>query len=71
MDEMNIRSAFLKNAIANIIQKVINQKIGCRTEITFNDPIQMTCDDDKAMVHLNVDLEMKKEDLERLLKKLL
>jgi hypothetical protein len=31
----------------------------------------MTCDDDKAMVHLNVDLGMKKEDLERLLKKLL
>ena len=56
MDEMNIRSAFLKNAIANIIEKVINQKIGCRTEITFNDPIQMTCDDDKAMVHLNVDV---------------
>ena len=27
MDEMNIRSAFLKNAIANIIEKVINQKI--------------------------------------------
>ena len=71
MDEMNIRSAFLKNAIASIIEKIIRQKIGCQTEITFNDPIRMTCDDDKAMVHLNVDVEMKKEDLERLLKKLL
>ena len=70
MDEMNIRSAFLQDAAANMIEKVISQKIGARPEIQFNDPIQMSYDGDKAKGHLNFDVELKKEDLEMLIKKL-
>ena len=53
-----------------MIEKVISQKIGARPEIQFNDPIQMSYDGDKAKVHLNFDVELKKEDLEMLIKKL-
>lgn len=70
MDEMNIRSNFLQDAIANMIEKLISQKTGYRPEIQFNDPIRMNYDGDKATVHLNMDVELKREDLETLLKKL-
>ena len=70
MDEMNIRSSFLQDAFANMIEKLISQKTGCRPEILFKDPIQMNYDGDKATVHLCFDVEMKKEDLETLVKKL-
>ena len=70
MDEMNIRSAFLQDAAANMIEKGIRQKIGARPDIQFNNQIQMSYDGDKAKVHLNFDVELKKEDLEMLIKKL-
>ena len=70
MDEMNIRSEFLKEAIANMIEKLISQKTGYRPEIRFIDPIQMSIDRDLAKVHLNFDVEMNKEDLDALIKKL-
>lgn len=70
MDEMNICSSFLQDAIANMIEKLIYEKIGCRPELCFNDPIRMNFDGDKATVHLNLDAELKREDLETLLKKL-
>ena len=71
MDEMNIRSNFLQEAIANTIEKIISQKAGYRPEIQFTDPIRMNYDGDKATVHVSVDIELKKEDLEALLKKLM
>ena len=71
MDEMNIRSSFLQNAIADMIEKIISQKNGYRPEISFNDPIQLNYDGDKAMVHVSMDVELRKEDLETLLKKLM
>ena len=70
MDEMNIRSSFLQDAVANMIEKLISKKIGYRPEIQFNDPIKMNDDGDKATVHLNMDVELKKEDLEGLINKL-
>ena len=70
MDEMNIRSGFLQDAIANMIEKIISQKTGYRPEIQFNDPIRMNYDGDIAKLHLNIDVELKREDLETLLKKL-
>ena len=53
-----------------MIEKLISQKTGYRPEIRFNDPIRMNYDGDKAAVHLNMDVELKREDLETLLKKL-
>ena len=70
MDEVNIRSSLLQNAIAGIIGKVVRQKTGYHPQIQFNDGIRITYDGDKAKVHLNVDAELKKEDLEALIRKL-
>lgn len=70
MDEVNIRSSLMQNAIAGIIKKLIRQKTGYDPELRFNDPIQLTFDGDKANVHLNIDAELNKEDLQALIKKL-
>ena len=70
MDEVNIRSSLFQNTIASIIEKVVREKTGYHPQIQFNDGIRITYDGDKAKVHLNVDAELKKEDLEALLRKL-
>ena len=70
MDEVNIRSSLLQNAIAGIIQKLVRQKTGYHPQIQFNDPIRITYDGDKAKVHMNIDAELEKEDLEALIRKL-
>ncbi len=70
MDEVNIRSSLLQNAVAGIITKVIREKTGYHPQLQFNDGIRITYDGDKAKVHLNVDAELKKEDLEAILRKL-
>ena len=71
MDEMNIRSSFLQEAIANMIEKLIDQKTGYRPDIHFNDPIRLSYDGDKAVAHLNLDLELKRDDLEGMLRGLM
>ena len=70
MDEVNIKTGFMQAIIAKIIKKVIKQKTGYDPNLTFNDPIQMIFDGDKIKVHLNFDAELRKEDLQRILKDL-
>ena len=71
MDEMNIRSELLRGAVAKIIEKVISQKLGFRPELQFVDPIQMSFDGERAKVHVNLDVEMNKADLEALITKVI
>lgn len=70
MDEVNIRSGWMQSVIVKIIKKVVKQKTGYNPELQFNDPIQVTFDGDKVRVHLNLDAELRKEDLQDILKKL-
>ena len=70
MDEVNIRLSLLQNAIAAVITKVVREKTGFHPQIRFNDEIHITYDGDRAKVHLNVDAELGKEDLEAIIRKL-
>ena len=70
MDEVNIRSGWMQSVIAKIIKKAVKQKTGYDPELRFNDPIQVIFDGDKVKVHLNIDAELRKEDLQDILKKL-
>lgn len=71
MDEVNIKSELLQKAIASVIEIIVRQKTGYQPKIRFNDPIHITYDGDKANVHLNLDADLKKEDLEALIRKLI
>ena len=70
MDEVNIKSELLQNAIAGIIEKIVKKKTGYHPQIQFNDAIHMTYDGDKVIIHLNMNAELEKTDLEALIKKL-
>lgn len=70
MDEINIRTGFFQGIIIKVIKKVIRQKTGYSPELQFNDPIQVNFDGDKVKVHLNLDVELGKDDLQKILKDL-
>ena len=70
MDEINIRTGFFQGIIVKIIKKAIRQKTGYSPELRFNDPIQVNFDGDKVKVHLNLDIELGKDDLQKILKDL-
>lgn len=69
MDEIRIRSRFMKKAISKIVKKVIYQKIGYNVDIGLND-FEASMTDERAHVHLDVDLCIGKKELSELLKKL-
>lgn len=68
MDEMKIRTPFMKRLIAKIIKRVIDKKLGYQVDIQLNE-ISVTFDDDKATVHVNADAEMNKDELTKIIKK--
>ena len=70
MDEVNIGSNFIQGIIVKIIKKVIRQKTGYYPELQFNDPINLKFDGDKVRIHLNIDAEIRKEDLQDMIKNL-
>ena len=70
MDEVNIKSELLQNAIAGIFEKVVRQKTGYHPQIQFNDAIRITYDGTKAKVYLNINAELDRSDLEALISKL-
>jgi len=70
MDEINIRTGFFQGIIVKVIKKVIRQKTGYNPELRFNDPIQVSFDGNNAKLHLNLDIEIGKDDLQKILKDL-
>lgn len=68
MDEMKIRTPFMKRLIAKIIKRVIDKKLGYQVDIQLNE-ISITFDDNKAVVHVNADAEMNKDELTKIIKK--
>ena len=67
MDEMKISTRLMKGLIAKIVKTMIKKKVGYDVDIRLNDLI-ITNDDDKAHVHLNVDAELNKDELAKILK---
>ncbi len=67
MDEMKIRTGFLKGIISRIVSSVIKKKLGRKIKVTLND-LQIEIKD-KALVHLDLDAEMTKEELEALMRR--
>lgn len=67
MDEMKISTRLMKGLIAKIVKTMIKKKVGYEVDIRLNDLV-ITNDNDKAHVHLNVDAEMNKDELAKILK---
>lgn len=67
MDEMKIGSKFTTNIISKLITMVIRKKFGYEVELKLNE-VNATVIDGKTHVHLDVDAELDKEELIKILK---
>jgi hypothetical protein len=67
MDEMKIGSKFTTNIISKLIAMVIRKKFGYEVELKLNE-VNATVIDGKTHVHLDVDAELDKEELIKILK---
>lgn len=66
MDEMKINSKFLKNLIAKFVKREVKKQAGYEVDIQLNE-FTATITDGMAHVHLNVDAELDKDELTKLL----
>lgn len=62
MDEMKITSKFTTNIVSKIITKILKQKLGYNAELKLN-AIRINLDDEQAHIHLDVDADISKEEL--------
>lgn len=67
MDEMKIESKFMTGIASRFIKKAVCNKLGCNMDIQLN-RFRTTVLDDKTHVHLDVDLELTKDELNKLMK---
>jgi len=66
MDEMKIGSKFTTGIISKLVSMVIRKKLGYDVELKLNE-VNATVTDGKTHVHLDVDAELSKEELMKIL----
>lgn len=64
---MKIESKFMTGIASRFIRKAMRNKLGCDMDIQLNG-FRTTVLDDKTHVHLDVDLELTKDELNKLMK---
>lgn len=69
MDEMKIVSKFTTNMISKLVKMVLRKRLGYDIDIQLNE-IKTTITDGKTHVHLDVDAELEKDELVKILKKI-
>ena len=67
MDNMNNVSKFTTGIISQILKTIIRKKLGYNIDISINN-IKATVDDGITSLHLDVDADMSKEELTRMIK---
>lgn len=66
MDEMKITSKFMTNIVSKIITKVLKQKLGYNVDFKLN-AIKINLDDEQAHIHLDVDADINKDELTKII----
>ena len=67
MDEMKIVSKFTTNMISKLVKKVLRKKTGYNIDIQLNG-ITASINDGRTHIHLDVDAELEKDELTKILK---
>lgn len=67
MDEMKIGSKFTTSIVSKLIVMLIQKKLGYDVELKLNE-VNITVIDGKTHVHLDVDAELEKDELMKILK---
>lgn len=64
---MKIVSKFTTGIVSKLAEVALRKKLGVDTDITLNE-VQVTVVDGKTHIHLNLDAELGKEELTKILK---
>lgn len=67
MDEMNIVSKFTTGIVSKVVKVMLKKKLGCDIDIWLKE-MKVTVTDGNTHVHLDVDAELSKDELKKLLK---
>lgn len=67
MDEMKIVSKFTRGIISKAVRMIVHKKTGYDIDIQLNN-VAVTIVDGKAHLHLDVDAELDKDELAKVLK---
>jgi len=67
MDEMKIVSGFMRGLVSRIAQGLLSKKLECKVELKLNE-LTATVTDGKTHIHLDIDADMDKGELTKLLK---
>lgn len=67
MDEVRIVSKFTRSVISKLLKMMLRKKLGYNIDIQLNE-VNATVTDGKTHIHLDVDAELDKDELMKLLK---
>ncbi len=67
MDEMNIISKFTTAIVSKVAKAMIKKKLGVDMDIWLKE-MKITINDGNTHAHLDIDVELSKEELKKLLK---
>lgn len=70
MDEVKIETGFMQGILSKIIAKAVSRKLGVNLNLKFASPIEVKFDGNQAVVNLNINAKLSKEDLAKLVKDL-
>lgn len=68
MDEMKITSKFTTGIISKLVGVFLKKKLGYKINIQLNEIKTTITEDGKTHVHLDVDAELDKDELTKILK---
>lgn len=66
MDEVRIVSKFIRSVISKLLKMTLHKKLGYNIDIQLNE-VNVTVTDGKTHVHLDVDAELDKDELMKIL----
>ncbi len=67
MDEMKLESKWIRGIVSKLIKKILRDKSGCNVDVQLNN-FRTTVIDEKTHVHLDIELDLSKDELDKLLK---
>lgn len=70
MDELKIVSMFTKGLLSKLLRRIIRKNTGYDVDIKLND-ISVTVDDGRTHVHLDIDAELEKDELIKIVKSMM